>query len=504
MLVLMKATRSGAATDRLQALYRSSLALLTDLYQLTMAQGYWKTGIGQREAVFSLFFRHNPFEGGYTLAAGLESVIDYLNGFRFTSDDLEYLAEVPGNDGKPLFSPDFLEALAQVRLGCDLDAVPEGTVVFAHEPMVRVRGPLLECQLLETPLLTLLNFPTLIATKATRVCRAAQGMPVLEFGLRRAQGIDGGLTASRAAYLGGCAGTSNVLAGKMYGIPIKGTHAHSWVMSFPDERAAFQAYAEAMPNNCVFLVDTYDSVQGVRRAVEVGKWLRRQGHEMIGVRLDSGDLAKLSIEARKILDESGFAEASIVASNNLDEYVITSLIDQNAAIDVWGVGTRLATAYQQPALGGVYKLSAIRDDGGRWQPKIKLSEQAIKVNNPGIPQVRRFFRDGAMVADMIFDEEHGIEDPPTLIDLLDVTAVTTLPADAVHQDLLTPVFRQGRQVYTPPPLEESRRFARSQLDSLDPGVKRFLNPAFYSVGLERGLDELKRRLIVEARHTQGR
>ncbi len=282
-------------------------ALLTDLYQLTMAYGYWKTGRDQQEAVFHLFYRHNPFRGGFAIAAGLADAVDYLRNLRFTPEDLGYLGSLTGRDGRALFEARFLEFLGNLRLTCDIDAVPEGTVVFPHEPLLRVRGPILEGQILETALLNQINFQTLIATKAARVCLAARGEPVLEFGLRRAQGIDGALTASRAAYLGGCDATSNVLAGKIYGIPVRGTHAHSWVMSFDTEREAFQAYAEAMPHNCVFLVDTYDTLKGVREAIGVGRWLRQHGHELAGIRLDSGDLAWLSVEARKLLDRAGFA-----------------------------------------------------------------------------------------------------------------------------------------------------------------------------------------------------
>ncbi|MFP5504089.1 MAG: nicotinate phosphoribosyltransferase, partial [Candidatus Sericytochromatia bacterium] len=370
--------------------YNQSLALLTDFYQLTMAYGYWKTGTDRHEAVFHLYFRKNPFKGGYTVAAGLAFAIDMLEHFRFDESDLAYLGGLTGNDGQPVFEPAFLDYLRDMRFECDIHAVPEGTIVFPNEPLMRVQGPLIQCQLVETVLLNIINFQTLIATKAARVCEAAQGEPVLEFGLRRAQGMDGGLSASRAAYIGGVSATSNVLAGKLFDIPVKGTHAHAWVMSFDDEFAAFQAYAEAMPNNCVFLVDTYDTLEGVRNACKVGRWLRDRGHKLAGVRLDSGDLAYLSIEARKILDEEGFPEATIVASNDLNELIIESLKHQGAKISVWGVGTQLATAFDQPALGGVYKLSALRAPGEDWKYKLKLSEQAIKISNPGILQVRRF------------------------------------------------------------------------------------------------------------------
>ena len=360
-------------------IYRDSLSLLTDLYELTMACAYWKAGIADREAVFGLSFREHPFRGGYTIAAGLASVVDWVESLGFTDDDRSYLAGLQGNDQKPLFDEGFLDYLRTLEFSCDIDAVPEGTVVFPHQPLVRVTGPILQCQILETAVLNLVNFQSLIATKAARVCNAAGGEPVIEFGLRRAQGIDGGLTASRAAYIGGCAATSNVLAGKLFGIPVKGTLAHSWVMCFDGEPESFQAYAEAMPNNCVFLVDTYDSLEGVRRAVDVGRWLAQHGHRMIGIRLDSGDLAYLSIEARRMLDEAGFEDATIVASNNLDENLISSLKQQGAMIGVWGVGTQLATAFDEPALGGVYKLTAVRDDPeSDWKYKVKLSDQVSK------------------------------------------------------------------------------------------------------------------------------
>ena len=349
---------------RLSEIYKTSLSLLTDLYQITMAQGYWKLGRAEREAAFHLFFRKSPFQGGYTVVAGLEYIVEYLRQFRFQQDDIDYLAGLQGNDQRPLFQRDFLDYLGNLELCVDVDAIPEGTVVFPHEPLVRIKGPILQCQILETALLNIVNYQTLIATKAARICTATGGQPVLEFGLRRAQGIDGSLAASRAAYLGGCTATSNVLAGKLFGIPVRGTHAHSWVMSFDEELSSFEGYAQVMPNNCVFLVDTYDTLDGVRNAIRVGKQLRENGHEMVGVRLDSGDLAYLSIEARKLLDEAGFNNAAIVASNDLDEHIIASLKDQGATIAVWGVGTKLVTAYDQPALGGVYKLGAMQSGNG--------------------------------------------------------------------------------------------------------------------------------------------
>ncbi len=480
-------------------LYRPSLALLTDLYQLTMAYGYWKSGVGEREAVFHLYFRRNPFKGGFTVACGLAYAVDYLESFRFAAEDLAYLETLEGNDGKPLFEPAFLDHLAAMDFRCTVDAVPEGTVVFPFEPLLRVQGPIAQCQILETPLLNLINFQSLIATKAARLAIATHGEPILEFGLRRAQGVDGALAASRAAYVGGCTATSNVLAGKLFGIPIKGTHAHSWVMSFDSEEQSFKAYAEALPNNCIFLVDTYDTLSGVRKAVAVGRWLKQRGHRMVGVRLDSGDLAYLSIEARKILDQGGFPDAVIVGSNDLDENIIASLKEQGSPINVWGVGTRLVTAYDQPALGGVYKLSAVRDPGGPWRHKLKLSEQAIKVSTPGILQVRRYGRDGEYLADAIYDLANGMADGCTLVDPMDLTRRKEVPPGTPYTDLLVPVFRDGRRVYDVPGLDLAQQRARDELALFHAGIKRFVFPHQYPVGLEKGLFELKTRLVLEAR-----
>ena len=393
-------------TDGLDDVYGGSLALLTDLYQLTMACGYWKSGESDREAVFHLTFRRAPFGGGYAVAAGLAQAIAYLERLRFDASDLAYLATLRDRENQPLFPQGFLDYLGALKFACTVDAVPEGSLVFAHEPVLRVTGPIAHAQLVETALLTIINFQSLIATKAARIVQAARGAPVLEFGLRRAQGIDGGVSASRAAWIGGVAGTSNVLAGKLFGIPIAGTHAHSWVMFHGDELAAFRTYAEALPGNCTFLVDTYDTLEGVQHAITVGRELRAKVHELAGVRLDSGDLAHLSIEARRMLDEAGFPMAKIVASNDLDEYLIGSLLEQGARIDSYGVGTRLVTAFDQPALGGVYKLGAYRDGDG-WRDAIKLSEQPIKISNPGMLGVKRLWRAGEMVGDVIYDTERG-------------------------------------------------------------------------------------------------
>jgi len=477
-------------------------ALLTDLYQLTMAYGYWKTGRANDEAVFNLFFRKAPFGGGYTVACGLAPVVDYLEAFRFQPDDIEYLASLTGNDGARLFEKPFLDHLGGLRLAVTVHGIPEGTVVFPHEPLLRIQGPILHCQLLETALLNIMNFDTLIATKAARVCLAAQGDAVLEFGLRRAQGRDGALAASRAAHVGGCTATSNVLAGKCFGIPVRGTHAHSWVMSFDSELESFEAYAEVMPNNCVFLVDTYDTLEGVRNAIQVGRALRQRGKEMIGIRLDSGDLAWLSIQARKLLDEAGFPKAVIVASNDLDEHLIQSLKAEGAAIGVWGVGTKLCTAYDQPALGGVYKLSAVRRAGEPWKYRVKLSEQTVKVSNPGIQQVRRMARGGEFVADVIYDEGLGIADGCALVDPMDPTRQKVVPKGTPGEDLLVPIFEGGRRVYDPPGLSATRAKTLAQLARFNAGVKRLANPHQYPVGLERKLHDLKTALVLQARHIE--
>jgi nicotinate phosphoribosyltransferase len=476
-----------------------NLSLLTDLYQLTMAYAHWKSGTGNREAVFHLFFRRNPFKGGFAVACGLEAAIDYLRNFRFESDDLDYLASLQGNDNKPVFERGFLDYLSSLTFTCDIDAIPEGTIVFPHEPLLRVSGPMIQAQIFESALLNIINFQTLIATKAARVCLAAKGDAVLEFGLRRAQGENGAITASRAAYIGGCAATSNVLAGKVYGIPVKGTHAHSWVLAFDSEEESFREYAKAMPNNCVFLVDTYNTLEGVKKAVKVGLELRKQGHELAGIRLDSGDLAYLSIEARKILDAAGFTRASIVASSDLDEHVITSLKDQGAQINIWGVGTRLATAYDQPALGGVYKLGAIRSVEGKWDYKVKLSEQAIKTSTPGIQQVRRFRSETEFIGDAIYDIDLGLPPDAIIVDPLDMTRRKRIAPETLFEDLLVPVFRKGKLVYQSPALADIRARTLNQLQLFHSGIKRFLNPHQYPVGLELQLHDLKTKLILQAR-----
>lgn len=484
----------------LNTLYKSSLSLLTDLYQVTMAYAYWKSGKADTEAVFHLFYRKEPFNGGFAIACGLDPVIEFLEDFQFDDGDIDYLRSLKGNDGKALFEAGFFGYLKGLKFSCSIDAVPEGTLVFINQPLIRVRGPLLQAQLIETALLTLVNYQTLVATKAARICQAAKGAPVLEFGLRRSQGIDGGITASRAAFIGGCSSTSNVLAGKLFGIPVSGTHAHSWIMSFDSEKEAFEKYAEVMPNNCILLVDTYDTRSGIVNAVEVGKAMKEQGRKLVGLRIDSGDLAYLSQLARAMLDEAGLKETKIVATNDLDEYILESLHDQDAKIDIAGVGTKLVTAYDQPALGGVYKLSAIKGPDGSWKNKLKLSEQTIKINIPGIQQIRRFYKNGQMVADMVYDVEMGASTDPIIIDPNDPTKRKKIrQADHQDQDLLVPIFDDGQLVYQRPALKDIRSFAADELRKLHPAIKRFVNPHTYVAGLESKLHERRLRLILEQR-----
>lgn len=472
----------------------ASTALFSDFYELTMAYAHWKHGTHATPAVFHHSFRCLPFGGGYALAGGLGELVEWLDALRFEPSDAAYLATLEDGAGRPMFEPAFLEFLLDSRFECSVDAIPEGSLVFAHEPLVRVSGPIWQAQYIESALLTFLNAGTLFTTKAARICHATDFQPVLEFGMRRAQFMGAALSGARSCYIGGSAGTSCMLAGKRYGIPLKGTHAHSWVMFWQDEPEAFRRYAEALPSNCVFLVDTYDTLEGIRHAIEVGRWLRANGHDLQGIRLDSGDLAYFSIEARRMLDEAGFPEAVVSASSDLDEYLIQSLKTQDAKIVVWGVGTKLITCYDQPALGGVYKLGAVYQDG-RWQPRIKLSEQSIKVSIPGILQVRRF-RDerGAYVGDMIYDLERPPRDP-WIIDPADPIRRKSLASAAGSEDLLVQVYRAGERVYDVPSLEASRRHVRQELDRLHPSYKRLQNPHLYPAGLERELYAYRQSLI---------
>ena len=423
-------------------------ALLTDLYQITMAYGYWKNGIHDRQATFHLFYRKAPFGESAAIVAGTCPALDYLEKLSFNDEELHYLENLKGVDGTTLFEKAFLDYLKTMEWQLDVEAIPEGNLVFPNEPILRVSGPIIQGQLVETALLNMINFQTLVATKAARICTAAEGDDVMEFGLRRAQGPDGALSASRAAYLGGCMATSNVLAGFKYGIPVKGTHAHSWVMSFDSEDEAFDAYADALPNNVILLVDTYDTIEGVKKAIQVAKKLTQNGHQLLGIRLDSGDLTMLSIAARKLLDEAELHHAKIIASNDLSEHSIRELKNNGAKIDVWGIGTKLGTCHDQPALGGVYKLGAIEDSAGNKLPKVKLSNDPIKVSNPGTLQVARCVsQDGHITQDIIYDEIQGLN-----------TNINT----AKYTDLLQPALRKSKRVLTNEDLSIVRTRAQQQ------------------------------------------
>ena len=473
--------------------YRHSLSLLTDLYQLTMVYGYWRAGMADREAVFHLNFRRWPFKGGFAVAVGLETAVWFMQNLRFQSEDLRYLSTLKDSHGNQLFEDRFLDFLRDFSFSCDVDALSEGSLVFPYEPILRVKGPIWQAQLMESPLLNLINFQTLIATKAARVCLAAHPDPVIEFGLRRAQGIDGAISASRASFIGGCSATSDVLAGRLFGIPVRGTHAHSWVMAFEDEGHAFETFAKIMPKNCVMLIDTYDSLLGVRKAIEVALRYKKDGFELSGVRLDSGDLTRLSIEIRKMLDEAGLHETQIMASNELDEVLIRDLKQQGARIDLWGVGTNLVTGKEQPALDGVYKLSAIRDERNEWQDRIKLSEQTAKVTNPGVLQVRRFFDGRFYIGDVIYDENIGISDPCSAVNQNDPNKMLKFAGEG--EDLLKPIFRKGKLVALLPEIFEIQKHAKEELCRLQPEMKRFINPQPYSFGLESKLYQKKMELI---------
>ncbi len=467
-------------------------SLLTDLYQLTMGYAYWKNQKHNQNAVFNLYFRKSPFGGEYAICAGLDTVIDFIQNFHFNHSDLEYLASLKGNDGKPLFEKEYLDYLSNLKFTGDIYAVEEGDITFPNMPLIQLRAPLIQAQILETPLLTIVNFQTLIATKASRVVTAAQGDKVLEFGLRRAQGVDGALSASRAAYIGGVDGTSNVLSGKLWNIPVKGTHAHAWVMAFPSELEAFEAYADTMANNCTFLVDTYDTIEGVKNAIHIGLKLKKKGHQLAGIRLDSGDMTALSKEARKLLDDAGFTNASIVASNDLEEDIIFEMKKNGARIDVWAVGTHLVTARNQPALGGVYKLSAIQE-GSEWKYRIKLSEQIIKISTPGILETYRFLDShGKSIADGIVDTLQNYSGEfvheKTFQNFHENQAAQKIP-------LLKKVFENGQLIYPRKNLEQIRTFSAQRKKMFNKELFDLYNPQPHFCGLEKNLFNLKSQMI---------
>lgn len=457
------------------------MTLHTDLYQLTMAQGYWRLGMHQRQAVFTLFFREQPFQGGYSIACGLADVIAVIEQYAFTNSELKFLASLPSADGSPLFQPDFLQALSELQLTIHLDALEEGTLVFPQEPLLRIQGPLWECQLLESTLLNIMNFSTLIATKASRVCQVAGTDNVIEFGLRRAQGPNGALMASRAAFIGGVSATSNVLAGQQYGIELRGTHAHSWVMAFDSEKEAFEAYAKVLPNHCIFLVDTYKTLEGVQEAIAVGRKLQASGHPLLGIRLDSGDLASLSIASRELLDQAGFTETKIIASSDLDEYAIEQLKSRGARIDYWGVGTRLVTSYDQPALGGVYKLVALQDIRGEWQLKSKQTDDPNKKTIGGIYGIHRIEEKEIFLRDELYRIEPliceaNVEESELHENSVDESAAgksrVENRVERRTEDLLKPIFRLGKRVYKLPDILSSQKHSKAQLEKLPPAFKK--------------------------------
>ena len=470
-----------------------NLTMMTDLYQLTMMYGYYKHGMKDNIAVFDLFYRQNRDNCAYSVMAGTESAIEYINNLRFTDDDIEYLCSLN------LFGEDFLEMLRGFRFTGSIYGMKEGTIVFPREPLLRVEAPIIEAQLVETALLTLVNHQTLIATKANRVCYAANGGQVLEFGLRRAQGADAGIYGARAAMVGGCVATSNVIAGKWFDIPVKGTHAHSWVMSFPTELDAFRAYADVFPDSCMFLVDTYDTIRsGIPNAIKVFDELRAKGYEPVGIRLDSGDLAYLSKKAREMLDDAGYENAKIFVSGDLDERVIYDLRTQGACIDVYGVGTKLITSSDQPALGGVYKMSCEIVDGVEI-PKMKLSDNPAKTTLPGKKKVLRLYnKSHKAIADLIALDFEKIESGKELkLFHPEQTYKSMTVRDFTVRDLLVPLFIDGKEVYELPTLTEIQEYARSEMDTLWPESKRLLNPHEYKVDISDRLYDLRKRLTWE-------
>lgn len=480
-----------------------SWSLYTDLYQLTMAQGYLDAGSGEKLATFQMYFRDYPFKGGYAIACGMEQLAEILADYTFSEQDVDYLASLTAPGGGSLFSDRFLDHLRHFKLDVRVDAVPEGTVVFPNEPVVRVQGPIMQCQMLETMLLNCVSFQTLIATKAARVCQAADGRPVTEFGLRRAQGT-GALWASRAAVVGGCASTSNVLAGKLFSLPVSGTHSHSWVMSFPDELSAFRAYAKVAPNNCSLLVDTYDVKQGIENAIIVGHEMKERGEQLRAIRIDSGDLAWLSKMARKMLDDAGLHDVGIMLTNDLDEMLIQSILEEGAPVDIWGVGTKLATAFDQPTLGGVYKLTAIKEEpDAAWSDRLKISESMTKLTTPGVLDVRRYFHeDGTIAGDMVFDvfDEPDEGEGEVIVDPMDALRQKKL-GGMRFTTLLRPLFAEGEVKISmggTSALTAQMR-AKEQLAMLDETQLRMLNPHTYPVGLERKLHSRRQRLVAQLR-----
>lgn len=477
---------------------KRNLTLLTDLYELTMMQGYFHAENANETVIFDAFFRTNPDGNGFSIAAGLEQVIDYVKNLHFDQEDIDYLRTVG------LFTEDFLEYLKTFRFTGDIYAVPEGTIVFPREPLIKVIAPIMQAQLVETAILNIINHQSLIATKASRIVHAARNDGVMEFGLRRAQGPDAGIYGARAAMIAGCIGTSNVLCGQMFNVPVKGTHAHSWIMSFPDELTAFRTYAKLYPSACILLVDTYDTLKsGVPHAIQVFKEMREAGIPLTfyGIRLDSGDLAYLSKEAKKMLDAEGFTDAVISASNDLDEHLISSLKDQGATINSWGVGTNLITSKDCPSFGGVYKLAAILDrDTGKFIPKIKLSENEEKITNPGNKTIYRIYsrESHKVIADLIclVDEHYDETNSLLLFDPVATWKKTLLaPGTYTMRELLIPIFKDGVCVYESPKVMEIREYCQKEKETLWEETKRLVNPHEVHVDLSNELWHMKQQLL---------
>ena len=478
---------------------RQNLTLLTDLYELTMMQGYYKNKNQNETVIFDAFFRNNPFGGGYSIMAGLEQVIDYVKELHFSDEDINYLRSVG------IFSEDFLDYLHEFKFTGDIYSIPEGTIVLPREPLVKVIAPIMQAQLMETAILNIINHQCLIATKAARICYAARGDGIMEFGLRRAQGPDAGTYGARAAVIGGCVGTSNVLCGQLFDVPVKGTHAHSWIMSFPDEYSAFKSYAELYPDACILLADTYDTLKsGVPNAIRVFSEMRDAGIKLkgYGIRLDSGDLAYISKEARKMLDGAGFPDAIISASNDLDEYLIDSLKTQGAAITSWGVGTNLITAKDNPSFGGVYKLAAVKGSDGNFIPKIKLSENTEKITNPGNKKIYRIYEkeSGKIKADLIcLESENFSENEPLLLfDPLEPWKKTKLaPGTFTLRQLMTPIFKNGECCYESPKVMDIRSYCQKEQDTIWQESRRLINPHQIYVDLSQKLYDSKISLLNE-------
>lgn len=469
-----------------------NLTLLTDFYQLTMMNGYHKNKIKDDVVVFDMFFRKNPFDNSFTIIAGIEQVIDYIENLHFSEEDLQYLRSTK------LFDEDFIEILRDFKFTGDIYGVQEGSIMFPNEPVLRVKATCFEAQLIETAILNIINFQSLIATKAARVCTAAKGDPVFEFGLRRAQGPDAGIYGARAAYIGGCAGTSNVLAAKLFNIPVSGTMAHSWVQKFENELKAFRAYADVYPESCLLLVDTYDTLKsGIPNAITVFNELRSRGYEPAGIRIDSGDIAYLSKKARSMLADAGYENAKIIASSDLDEDTINSLKLQEAAVTGWGVGTNLITSKDCPALGGVYKLVASEEDGS-LVPKIKISENPEKITNPGYKKVVRIYDSSQQfaLADLIMlnEEELNCQEPLTIFHPTYTWKKKTFKNYTIRE-MLQPLYEEGKLVYERKTVEEIKEYAQRELNSLWPEYKRLNRPQLYKVDLSQRLWDLKNHMV---------